>query len=213
MVSAVLVSNCKFNGGNLMANTNPPRVAPKDQGPNEQSIVAAGSTVEEWKKTHPHQPLGPAPEEIDQITTDPPDGSDPDVEQSAEAARKAFPTATNPEIFPPEGGENPRNPQDPNAQDTSYHPPTYPSGGGQPIVDQPNPHFEPPQAAPTNVSGDAGQPSQEGDADQQAQTQSHGNLTTHAQLDGYAQEQGLELPDDWDNKTVASKKAWLDENA
>lgn len=54
-----------------------PGVKPPMQGPNEQSIVASGMTVEEWKIKHPKAVLGPAPEEIGQITTDPPDGSEP----------------------------------------------------------------------------------------------------------------------------------------
>lgn len=45
------------------------------QGPNKQSIVASGMTVEEWKKKHPNQELGPDPEEIGQETTDEPDES------------------------------------------------------------------------------------------------------------------------------------------
>lgn len=48
------------------------------QGPNEQSIVASGMTVEEWQLKHPGQPLGPNPEDVGQMTTDPVDGSDPE---------------------------------------------------------------------------------------------------------------------------------------
>ena len=47
------------------------------QGPNEQSIVASGMTVEEWKKKHPGRELGPSPEDVGQMVTDPPDGSEP----------------------------------------------------------------------------------------------------------------------------------------
>ena len=54
-----------------------PGVKPALQGPNEQSIVASGMTVAEWKFKHPKAVLGPSPEEIGQITTDPPDGSEP----------------------------------------------------------------------------------------------------------------------------------------
>lgn len=45
------------------------------QGPNKQSIEAAGISVEEWQAKHPKQELGPDPEEIGQETTDEPDGS------------------------------------------------------------------------------------------------------------------------------------------
>jgi len=57
---------------------NKPGVHPALQGPNEQAIVAAGMTVEEWKAKHPKAVMGPAPEEIGQVTTDPPDGSYPE---------------------------------------------------------------------------------------------------------------------------------------
>jgi hypothetical protein len=56
-----------------------PGVKPAMQGPNEQSIVASGMTVEEWKFKHPKAVLGPNPEDIGQITTDPPDGSEPQM--------------------------------------------------------------------------------------------------------------------------------------
>lgn len=57
---------------------NKPGVPPALQGPNRQSIVASGMTVEEWKFKHKKAVLGPDPEEIGQITTDPPDDSEPE---------------------------------------------------------------------------------------------------------------------------------------
>jgi len=55
-----------------------PGIKPALQGPNEQSIVASGMTVEEWKVKHPKAVLGPNPEDIGQVTTDPPDGAEPE---------------------------------------------------------------------------------------------------------------------------------------
>lgn len=61
-----------------------PGVHPALQGPNEQSIVASGMTVEEWKAKHPKAVMGPAPEEIGQVTTDPADGSRPGLRAQEE---------------------------------------------------------------------------------------------------------------------------------
>jgi len=65
-----------------------PGVKPPLQGPNEQSIVASGMTVEEWKAKHPKAVMGPAPEEIGQVTTDPVDGSRPEPRAQEEEILK-----------------------------------------------------------------------------------------------------------------------------
>ena len=45
-------------------------------------------TVEEWKIKHPKAVLGPEPEDIGQITTDPPDDSEPEKRALEEADRR-----------------------------------------------------------------------------------------------------------------------------
>jgi hypothetical protein len=145
-------------------------VAPKDQGPNEQSIVASGMTVEEWEKAHPGQPMGPAPEEVDQVTTDPPDGSELTEEESLAAAEKVFPNQ------PP--------PIDAAAAEAR---------SGTSVVDQPNP-----ETSDVDTGEDDDLPP-------------HGTLTTHGQLDAYLNDNGIAQPDGWNGMTVASKKAWLDQ--
>jgi len=252
-----------------------------EQGPNEQSIVASGMTVEEWKKKHPRQRLGPNPEEVGQMTTDPPDGSEPqpdpiypgtfssvDPDGSKTRADNQDPLIppgglTGLTILTPEdgatvpavhdvagGGAEPGAAVELWASDNESSPVATTTAGANgawafagdtparpgeltwrvvsgessdevtitveeedavqdpkdPNAPQPEP-AEQPAPAPEDDGGDDEGGEEEGDDGPSPWS----SMTRHADIDAFVEEEQLEVPDDWASKTVAQKKAWLDE--
>jgi hypothetical protein len=169
-------------------------VPTNEQGPNEQSIVASGMTVEQWKRLHPGEELGPAPEDIDQVTTDPPEGGPPPPEASLEMAAY-FNPAVKVEGHPAQVEAQQKLTDAAAAQESEEQ-----SGGAQ---------GSSPGSAPA-MSDQSG--SGTGNPNQPAATPDHASLTTHAQLDKYTAKNGIDTPAEWDTLTVAGKKDWLDYN-
>lgn len=161
------------------------------QGPNEQSIVASGMTVEQWKKLHPGEELGPDPEDIDQVTTDPPDGSPPSDEASLEMAAYFNPTVKV------EG-----HPNQIEAQQKLYD--AAIARGDEDETTE--------QAGGAQGSSPGGAPGMSDLAAKRGEEGGTAALTSHAQLDKYVSDNGVTTPEDWNSKTIAGKKEWLDQN-
>lgn len=163
-----------------------------EQGPNEQSIVASGMTVEQWKKLHPGEPLGPEPEEIDQVTTDPPDGSPPSDEASLKMA-EYFNPAVGVEGHPAraEAEQKLRDAAIARGEDVDQLPGD--NSEDQRLQDTGTPEFTPGQLEP-------------------APGTEYSSFTSHAQIDDWVQKNNIQTPDNWSGMTISSKKSWLDGN-
>jgi len=169
----------------LYPDPNAPKVPTGLQGPNEQSIVASGMTVEEWQRKHPRQVLGPDPEDVGQVTTDPPDGSEP------EGPFPGTGTSNDPQIMTAD-------PDGPPSEDLQ------PVGATE-VTPDPIPVPEEPKTLHEMVveeSEEIGDEEKKGEAPWDS-------MSRHADLDAYAEENDVATPPDWSTMNIQEKRDYL----
>jgi hypothetical protein len=175
-------------------------------------------TVEEWRRKHPKQVLGPNPEDVGQVTTDPPDGSIPEPPYPA-TGTSVDPAGTLSAAGPEQLAEqaDPQPDQDNSQVDQQE---IVPSGVPAPEESLSGPSMgsgtgiEPPEgAAVPGVDAEMPERVEEESAEEEEEDDSTpwNDMTRHAEIDEYANHNGVTTPAEWATMTIAQKQEFLDD--